>query len=269
MAIHFVTYSADNMTRSREVCVQAGKENGADITYSFNIQNNIDISYEFFLNNSETIKSTRGFGYWLQKPYLINKVVLDCKDGDILVYCDAGVKIINNLNNIINVMDQDIFLFSNGHQHVHWCKMDVIRAINTKTDDERKISNPSFIPQFNGVSSDYCDLQQAQASVIFFKVNQNTRNFIKEWLLWSQMPGFIDDSPSKLPNYPEFAQHRYDQAILTCMSIKYEYKLHYWADQRWYWSQRSRWPGDDYPLMFDHHRYANKGMGGGDRPEWP
>lgn len=258
--IHLVTYSAPNCSVSREVCVKAAYENGADVVYEFTPEN---IDTRFFKFNEEILKAERGVGYWLWKPYFIDRSLMHCSDGDILIYCDAGVKLINNVGHIINVMDQDIFLFSNGHQHVHWCKADVYSAIN-KT--ERTDFADFFLSGNDYVNKEQA--QQAQASVIFFKVNQNTRSFIKEWLLWCQMPGFIDDSPSKLPNHPEFAQHRYDQAILTCLAIKYNYKLHYWADQRWYWSQRSRWPGDDYPLMFDHHRYRNKGEGKWEI-EWP
>lgn len=252
--IHLVTYSDSNMTKSREVCVESAKANGVDQVHSYDPS---FISHEFLKSNKEIFAYKRGGGYWLWKSYLINKVIENLQDGDILIYSDAGIKWIANVNNIIERMDQDIFLFSNGHQHVHWCKMDVITTINYK--------------EFNGAKDPgyYTTHQQCQASVIFIKVNQNTRNFVKEWLLWCQMPGFIDDSPSKLPNHPEFAEHRHDQAILTCIAIKYGYKLHYWADARWYSTQRHRWPGDNYPLMFDHHRFRDKGKGENVNPEWP
>lgn len=245
---HLVTYSADNMTRSREVCVQAAKENGADNVYEYT-ENMLYGSGDFFKNNKEIIQSERGKGFWIWKPFIINHVIRDwCKDGDILIYCDAGVKLINNVSHIIEVMDQDIFLFSNGHQHVHWTKADIMQGILGKQIED--------------------SYQQVHASVIFIKVNTFTRNFIKEWLLFCQMPGWIDDSPSVIPNHPEFAQNRYDQAILSTLAYKYKIKQHYWADERWYSSQRYRWPDDHYPLMFDQHRFRNKGSGTGD-VEWP
>jgi hypothetical protein len=98
---------------------------------------------------------------------------------------------------------------------------------------------------------------QVQASVIFFKVNESTKNFVKEWLLWCQMPGFIDDSPSKLPNYPTFAEHRHDQAILTCLQIKHGYKLHFWPTNYSEHIRHTALPGDDYPTLFNHHRKRN------------
>jgi hypothetical protein len=72
--------------------------------------------------------------------------------------------------------------------------------------------------------------------------------------LWGQMPGFIDDSPSKLPNYPTFAEHRHDQAILTCLQIKYGYKLHFWPTKYSEHIRHTARPEDNYPTMFNHHR---------------
>lgn len=233
--IHLVTYSADNMTRSREVCVQAAKENGADVIWNFHIK---EIGDEFYDANKEILEAERGLGYWLQKPYFIQKVLHSCRDGDFLVYIDAGCQLISNLNEIVSRMDQDIFLFSNGHQHVHWCKADILKAILHK----------------DMIEDSY---QQVQASLIFFRVNDYTRKFIKEWLLFSQLPGLIDDSPSKLPNHPEFAENRYDQAILCTLSIRDNIALHWWPDKLWYENQRHRWPNDTYPAMVLHHRKRN------------
>lgn len=231
--IRLVTYSNELCSISRMKCAESARKFGADMVFEYEPHN---IDTFFRTNNETTLAAERGAGFWLWKPYFVWRALQHCDDGDILVYCDAGVEIITDLNEIVKVMDQDVFLFCNGHQHVHWCKTSVSYAICGAMPDSQ---------------------QQVQASVIFFKVNDTTRNFIKEWLLWCQMPGFIDDSPSKLPNHPEFAEHRYDQAILTCLAIKYGIKLHFWADAKWYSSQRYRWPGDDYPLMFSHHRRRN------------
>lgn len=251
--IRFVTYSADNMTTSKERACATARQQGADVIYPHNTDM---ISHEFRQNNRETLAAKKGAGFWLWKPYVINEAVHHCEDGDILIYGDAGVEFIAPFQHIIDVMDQDIFLFSNGHKHVEWCKMDVMKAINGYFIGHSE--------QWMGVNP---ATEQVQASVIFLRVNAFTRNFIKEWLLWCQMPGMIDDTPSVMPNVPTFAEHRYDQAILTCLQIKYGIKQHWWADQMWYESQRYRWPNDKYPSMFRHHRKRNRGTNDGN-PEW-
>lgn len=240
--IRFITYSADNMTVSRDKCAVSGGKFGADMVYCFHSLN--DVSDDFYTTNKVILDAefcengTRPCnGYWLAKPYFVNKVMNQSGDGDIVVYVDAGVEIIDNLQHIVNAMDQDVFLFTNGMQHADWCKASVMQAVNGKQIEH--------------------EFQQVQASAIFIRVSDFTRRFIKEWLLWCQMPGMIDDSPSDIPNHPEFSAHRYDQAILTCLAYKYGIRTHWWADARWFHSQRHRWPQDRYPLMFKHHRKRN------------
>jgi hypothetical protein len=245
--IRFLTYSEENMTRSRMLCAETARKHGADMVFEYEPHN---IDKEFYENNKEILDAkfcesgTRPCaGYWLWKPYFINRVMNKANDGDYVVYVDAGCEIINNLQHIADAMDQDIFLFTNGMMHRDWCKGDVMQNIN---HEYFSIHDPT-----------YFNYQQVQASAMWIKVTPFSRKFIKEWLLWCQMPGMIDDSPSIIPNHPEFANHRYDQSIITCLSIKYNIKLHFWPDAKWFSTQRHRWPGDDYPLMFLHHRFRN------------
>lgn len=229
--VKLVNYADEKMIISQRKCSESSLKYGVD---EYSEYNSFDIkSNSFYFINKDILDSERGAGYWLWKPYVCCKEILKLKEGDILIYADSGVQFVNSVKHIIEVMDEDIFFFTNGWPHVEWCKGDVYKTIN---DDLS------------------CDKKQVQASVILFKVNQNTINFIKEWLLYCQMPGFIDDSPSKLPNYPTFAEHRHDQAILTCLQIKYGYKLHWWPTQ---YSEHIRVPGDNYPVIFNHHRKRN------------
>src|SRR5690348_202961 len=125
--IRSVTYSADNMTTSRKLCVESMRKYGAEMVYEYEPYN---IDRDFKNNNADILDAERGAGYWLWKPWCINRAMQHCNDGDILVYVDAGVEVIDSLHHIINAMDEDIFFFSNGHQHVHWCKADCMQAIN-------------------------------------------------------------------------------------------------------------------------------------------
>lgn len=234
--IRLITYGADNMKIGAEKCCLSAMKWGVDDASAFISLNYDDLFKEM---NKEVLTSERGKGYWLWKPCMIMNEMLDLSEGDILIYSDAGVEFIGDVRHIINAMDEDIFFFSNGWTHVEWCKMDVIQTIN-----------PRLVP--NCLTS-YSLCKQVQASVIFFRVNQKTKDFVKEWLLYCQMPGLIDDSPSITKNYPTFAEHRHDQAILTCLQIKYGYKQHWWACDIWQ-PERHRWPEDKYPAIFHHHR---------------
>lgn len=221
-----ITYSSGNMDKAARLCRESMRNNGVDfVDYG-------EIDRDFKSLNTEIFNQDRGAGYWLWKPYIIYDLMLSMNDDDILVYSDAGIEWIGNVREIVNRMDQDIFMFTNGWRHFEWCKRDVMSAICPDKDEQN-------------------DVTQVQASVIFFRVNQKTRDFVKEWLLWCQMPGFIDDSPSKMANYPTFAEHRHDQAILTCLAIKYGYNFNHW----WPTPYSMHLPRtDQYPVLFNHHR---------------
>ena len=240
--IRAVTYSASNMSISMAKCIDAAFEFGGVDSMRGYTREEIEKT-SFYQSNKSILDAERGAGYWLWKPYVIQQQMNECEDGDVLMYIDAGCELITSVEHITRSMDDDIFFCSNGHRHVDWCKIDVIREI-IRDEYEKGLQ---FLTSF----------QQVQASLIFFKVNNTTRSFVNEWLLYCEIPGFIDDSPSKLPNHPEFAEHRYDQAILTCLQIKYGYKLHWWPDALWYTSQKYRWPEDKYPAILRHHRKRN------------
>lgn len=252
--IYGITYADHRMTKSAEVCKQSMLDNGADRAYVLDSDNfgggsSYDVD-SFYSMNKNTLNADRGAGYWLWKPFVITQTMFeDCNDGDILIYSDAGVEFINSVHHIIERMDEDIFFFTNGWPHVEWCKMDVMDGILAwHSRDEN--GDPY-------VAENMINYKQIQASVIFFRVNQKTMDFVKEWLLYCQMPGFIDDSPSKLPNYPTFAEHRHDQAILTCLAIKHGYTMdHWWPTQ--YSMHLPRSERDSYPVMFNHHRRRNE-----------
>lgn len=49
-----------------------------------------DIDSSFKNDNVNIFKYKRGCGLWLWKPYFINKVINENKDGDYIFYCDSG-----------------------------------------------------------------------------------------------------------------------------------------------------------------------------------
>jgi hypothetical protein len=209
----------------------------------------------------------RGYGFWKWKPAtILNRMNLPegnflkpLVDGDILIYADAGVEFINNVNYIIDRMDQDIFLFGNNWEHAHWCKRDVVEHVWPYRDDgwwgERE--NEKAWSRFG---------KQCQASVIFFRVSDYSRQFVDEWLKWSLFEGgrLIDDSPSRVPNHPEFRENRHDQSILTTLAYREGLKLHYWpavynrgSSPEFVYEKLPEYAVDNYPVIFSHHRKRN------------
>ncbi len=246
--IRLVCYADENMTTSQDRCIKSAGKYG--ITDGHAWSRELIRQTEFYQLNKETLDAPRGSGFWLWKPYIIYKAMLDMDDGDILLYMDAGVELINDPQYIINVMTEDVFLFGNNYSHLEWCKGDVLATILPITNHD----------EYGYKYVDYT-IKQVQASVIFIRVSKFSREFIKSWLCYCMLPNMINDEPSKVPNYPTFREHRHDQACLTSISIKYGLRLHYWCatynNGMFDYEKIEQYKGDNYPVIFNHHRLRN------------
>jgi hypothetical protein len=253
MQTTLICYADDQMTISQQLCIKSAKEVGKiDKAFSFG-PNSIDkFFYQRHKHVLEAPQRGGGKGFWLWKPYIVDQAIRALPDGDILVYCDSGVEWIEPFKHLYMravienyEAENDIFLFSNGHRHIDWCKKEVIERMSGR--------------EIQGEGAEFFRQQypwaQVQASVMIFRVNQYTRDFCARWLAWSCVPGFIDDT-LRGPQLPEFREHRNDQSILTNLAIEDDIKLHWWPAQYWGIS-KANFHGDSYPQMFYHHRYRN------------
>jgi hypothetical protein len=224
------------MTMAADICIASAIQNNVHETKIYRPK---DIDAKFRKANAAILDQSRGHGYWLWKPYFIDRELKKMKDGEYLIYCDAGVEIVNNVNHVIDRMAEHVWLFGNMFKHEHWCKADVINKIINGRDR-----------QFD---------KQAQASVIVIKNTEWARTFVKEWLHLCQQPGMIDDSPSISPNHPEFKEHRHDQSIISTLAYKYNLPLHWWPAM--YNAGNFTYDKigyqDTYPVLFHHHRVRN------------
>ena len=160
-----------------------------------------DIDSNFYKENKNILKNIKGDGYWLWKPYLILKTLLrdDVKNGDYVVYVDSGSRFVGSINIVIDEMHnlkQDILLFSVHEITKKWIKRDILIELDCDT--------PKY---YNAI--------QSEAGLQIIKKSQFSVDFYKQLLNICTIPGLIDDSPSKAPNYKEFIENRHDQAIIS------------------------------------------------------
>ena len=236
-----ITFSDNNMTQSAILSRDSAMKNGVHHSIMFN-----EKCYDalFYSLNKEILNKERGAGYWLWKPYIIYNNLHRLSANDILIYTDAGVEIVNNVDHIIDRMDSDVFLFGNNYRHLDWCKMDVMDTIY-----------PYWRNSFDKES------RQVQASAIFIRNTYFARLFIGQWLKYCQIDHFIDDSQSAAVNYPTFQEHRHDQAILTTLAYRHGVKLHWWPAHynggQFIYDKHPQFSEDNYPVIFHHHRRRN------------
>lgn len=250
MTVHLVTFSDESMRESAWRCESSALRNGASLATRWPFD--CFKAFPVYEENKALFNQPRGCGYWAWKPWIIANVMESSSSNDVIVYADAGIEFIDNVNYIIDRMDQDIFLFGNMYEHAHWCKRDIVEEIWRRTNPY-DCWLPDIWARFG---------KQVQASVIFFRVNDKTRAFVKEWLDWCLFEGgrLIDDSPSRTPNHPEFQENRHDQAILTTMAYRDGIKLHWWPAQYndgAFIYERGDYPDEQIPILFHHHRRRN------------
>lgn len=288
MTTHLVTFSDESMSRSRDLCIESALSRGKVDTYRryspWDIKGHVGILSELqdlYETHKALFDAPRGCGYWAWKPTILYYYVLQyppiygINEGDIVVYADAGVEFIDNVNYIIDRMDQDIFLFGNNWEHAHWCKRDIVSSVwpVSLVLNGHKPRYPYPVPdgaiaysaEDGGLSWDHFG-KQCQASVIFFRVSDYSKQFVAEWLKWCLFEGgrLIDDSPSRAPNHPEFRENRHDQAILTTLAYREGIKLHWWpsvynrgSSPEFVYEKLPEYASDDYPVLFSHHRKRN------------
>lgn len=231
--IKHLTFSNDCMTNSAEKCIKSALKHGCDSTVHF-MPHHIDP--DFYCEHFDILKQARGAGYWLWKPYFILQMLEQSENYDYIVYTDAGMEFVADIDNLISEMVGDIMVFANGWRHGDWCKMDVLKGMGCLR---------------------YADKQQLQASCIIIKVSDYSKDFVKHWLRWCSTPFAIDDSPSILPNEPTFREHRHDQAILTNLVYREGIPLNRWCAQ--YNLKGQEQFNNKYGVVVNHHGLRNNG----------
>lgn len=165
---------------------------------------------EFWKKNGQFIESNyRGYGYWLWKPYVINKRLQEIADNDILIYCDAGCELNKNgLQRVFeyidalntNIDDYGIFSFRLRHKEISYTKNKIFEYFNTEEKDK--------------------PLPQCMATIMIIKKNQHSINVIKEWYeICSNNHHLINDERTN--EDPQFIDNRHDQSIYSMLVKKY------------------------------------------------
>jgi hypothetical protein len=217
MTINFITFgggTTNYLEAGIRVCEQATKINLFDKITLFTGETLEKDEYfwnkhcNFIMNNI-----SKGYGYWLWKPYIIKKTLDSLNDGDILLYLDCGCEISNNkknemVNYINNIIKNEYIITSFTFTEKNWNKMDLILYLNAN-------------------SSEILETPQRQAGAILLYVCDKTRKLVNEWYNTSCNYNLIDDSSSISKNYNGFREHRHDQAIFSLLTKKYNIKNTY------------------------------------------
>ena len=194
---------------------------------------------DFWGKHREFIESnSRGYGYWIWKPYIIKKQLEKMNENDVLVYVDSGCEMnVLGVQRLYEYMaktaETDTGILGFIHRNLYekeWTKMDVFAKMD---------------------AYEFADTTQISANALFIRKCSASVEIINKWYDTCCDYSVINDTPSTIPNDPTFNEHRHDQSILSillkkhqCLLLYDETCLHQPVDMlRWslpIWSLRNR-----------------------------
>lgn len=211
------------------------------------VSNNIKIdkivSYRDTFLNSDTLQycknNPRGFGFWRWKSIILNDIFSKIEYGDRVLYLDSGNTVRPELNIFLDYNHSDIVLFENKDANFQnevwrtkqWTRRDCYILMDC---DEEK----------------YWNGKQVNASFQFYTKTDRTIDFLKKFENYCDDHLIISDHPSQLGSeYPEFGDHRHDQAILSLLALKHDVDL--LSDPS---ESGNNTPNRQFPQLFNHCR---------------
>lgn len=198
--IYAINYANDIFSMSAKFNLLTAKYIGkADKVFSYEPK---DIDGKFYKENESILSLPRGNGYWLWKPYFIKKSLEKINFGDYLMYSDSGSVYIRKILNIINRMDQDVYLGNVESLEREYTKKDAFVLLDA---DIEVIKNT----------------KQFEASFILIRKTKWSIKFIDEWLQGCLTGDLITDAKSCLgEDDADFIEHRHDQSLLSIVAKK-------------------------------------------------
>jgi hypothetical protein len=196
--------------------------------------------------NQYILNKPRGNGYWMWKPYIILETFKDLKEDNIVLYSDAGIKVIDNLNPLYKITSEGS---NNGrmvfkipivgvpsHKAKMWTKRDCFILMNC---DEQK----------------YWDADMINGALSLWKKTKENIEFLNEWLEYLRDPRVITDDLNICgkSNFIEFREHRHDQSVLSLLTKKYEFEV-YRDPTQWGNEEIKLFSNSPYGQLFCHHR---------------
>lgn len=233
-----INYADSRFTQSQETNLISGKNIGLfDDCIGFQPK---DIDRHFRNENDQILNSQRGGGYWLWKPYFLNKQLRASRSGDMVFYSDAGanfISAVDPIRDILTGLDLMVFELTNTIE-CEWTKRDAFVLMNCDADK-------------------YAETPQRLASFIALRKTSFTEDFVCEYLRYSCSWEIISDAKSALaPDYRGFREHRHDQSILSLLSKKAG--LPSFRDPSQYGNKFvNEFLNSSYPQVLDHTRKSD------------
>lgn len=161
----------------------------------------------------------RGGGYWLWKPWLIQKTLKDNAPGDIVVYADAGSTLRKSPDweKLFGLMERyDTLCFQYAETVPEFSRWG---NASTKIKFWTKRQMLDFFDNYFQDNA-YQDNCKIMGGLLFMKNPENS--LLREWfdITLNHPELVVDPTPEEIQNQkPGFAYHRHEQCIITALAF--------------------------------------------------
>ena len=206
----FLSYASGSFVQARDELCQSALAVGFDEARARGPEH---LESVFVEENKDILSQPRGAGYWLWKPQIILQELRTMKEGDVLVYSDAGRYSYYNFKSfphrLANKAQEKGFLLGPTlGQHgpmSKWVKRDAFVLLEMDR------------PEIH-------ELPTIQAGWSFWTPCPEAFEFLEKWLSACEDSRILTDMQNTqgLPNLPDFKDHRHDMAVLSLLAYKYK-----------------------------------------------
>ena len=183
-----------------------------------NFNDDEKIKIDYLLQNGKK----RGYTYWFWKPLFLSKIMKEIHNGDIIHYVDVGCHI-NKSNRFYEYLD---FLIDTKKWllafQYHTKDIKFLDTIYFRDREEFKYTKADLFNHFKCLNKkEITHSPQFWAGSFFIKKDVQSEKFIRDWLdVFETRFDLIDDTPSKIKNFPGFLENRHDQSVFSLLCKK-------------------------------------------------
>ena len=159
---------------------------------------------------------SRGYGYWMWKPFIIKSLLCESEYDDIVVYVDGRCGIPSRQISWINSYFEECN--TNSVEFTAWQMQHI----------EKKWTSLELMSKFNiDINSHEANSGQYAGGILAMKKTNNVINLIDDWLNFLIINNeYCRDSFTKSTLNPEFIENRHDQSVLSLLlKTKYNYLM--------------------------------------------
>jgi len=208
MRIVFLTYGTEAFQATASVLASSARAVGFDQAY-VTTQTEV-MNTEFGTRNRDVLMMPRGGGYWLWKPYIIDRALRQANPDDVIFYCDAGRTTYYGFTSFPKLLidrvrgERQGVILGPAIPHLgtigQWTKRDCLTIMGA---DPEFISRALIISGWN-----------------LWRPTARAFEVLRLWLQYCENKLCLTDEPNKcgLPNYDDFCDHRHDQSILSVLA---------------------------------------------------